>query len=98
MEAACIVRSNGLSTEIHAKLLHAVVKYDKRLSGNEARKGQRVNIYRLAHLCGALNSISDAIKAGRDLRAAILKATCGRVCDMLLRAAGLPLMTQEENR
>lgn len=83
---------------VHAALLHAVVKYDKRLSASEAKRGNRVNVYRMGHLCGALNNIQERVEGGMELRAAIMKATCGSLCRQLLKAAGCAPMTREEDR
>lgn len=91
-------RAPRIDERTRQAMLHAIVKYDKRVTANERRKGYVVNIYRLAHLCGALNGIEERVAAGMELRAAILKGTCGRVADCLLKAAGLPLMTKLEAR
>lgn len=79
-------------------LMSAIVAYDKRMTSGELRRKNVPNVYRFGHLCRALSNIEEMVDRGVELRASILRATTDRLCDRLLKAAGLPLMTLEEAR
>lgn len=79
--------------DIHAKLLCAATEYDRAQS---KRKGY--NPYALGHYARGLNRIRQRADIGQPLRESILSEFSGRLCDRLLRAVGLDLMTDSEAR
>lgn len=75
------------------KLSHAVIEYDRKQS---TRRGY--NMYALSHYCAAVQAIEADVDTGIALRAAILEHLTGRLADAVLRAVGLPKMTDNEAR
>jgi len=69
--------------------MHALTIADRR---------QKSNPYALAHYCGALQHADELMRAGIDLRTALKTAFCGRLVSQLVRAAGLPPLTEAEVR
>lgn len=81
------------------RLIHALTEYDRRTSASEAKRGHRVNVYRFAILIQSIDAIEERYDGnGGDLRAAILRHSCGRFASALLKGAGLPTLTKEEAR
>lgn len=73
-----------------AALIHALTIADKR---------QKSNPYALAHYCGALQHAEELMATeGIDLREALMTAFCGRLVAQLVKAAGLPPLTEAEIR
>lgn len=83
---------------VNLNLMTALRKMDERLTAGERKRGHVVNPYRFAHYCDALGRIQERVKAGEELRAAILGEVCGAVARGLLRAAKLAPMTKDEDR
>ena len=71
------------------RLMHALTVADRR---------QKSNPYALAHYCGALQHAEELMADGADLRAALKTAFCGRLVSQLVKAAGLPPLTEAEIR
>lgn len=79
-------------------LLHALTSYDRRQEAAARRPGRYHNPYALAHYCGALQRTDERVAAGLTLREALVMSFCGRLLDVVLRAAGEPLSTDSEQR
>lgn len=77
--------------DVHAKLLHAATEYDRKQS---TRKGY--NRFALGHYCRALQNVRTRAGLGHDLRDSIITEFCGILCDRMLKAASLPIMTDSE--
>lgn len=75
----------------HQKLFSAVADYDRKQS---TKKGY--NPYALAHYAKALQNVDRYVALGHPLRDAIVNCFRERLCDTLLKAVGLPLMSKEE--
>lgn len=82
-----------MDIHIRHKLSHTVTEYDRK----QSRK-RGYNIYAISHYLGAVQEIETDIDNGADLRAAIIAHFNGRLCDVVLKACGLPLMTKDEAR
>ncbi len=82
-----------LSVDVHAKLLHAATEYDRKQS---TRKGY--NRFALGHYCRALQNVRKRVGLGHPLRDSIITEFCGILCDRMLKAASLPIMTDAEAR
>lgn len=91
-----LAASTGFDTD--QKMRSAICNYDERERAKAQRAGRPHNIYGLPLMCEALTETQAAVKAGADLRAAILERFNGRLCDTLLRAVGLPIQTDDELR
>lgn len=76
-----------------ASLLSAITAYDRAQS-----KRQSYNHYALGHYAKALGNIRQRLALGQELRDAIITEFVGRLCDRLLRAVDLPVMTDQEAR
>lgn len=76
-----------------ARLHAAIVDHDRRES-----KKRGYNPHALGQYCAALQRVDTYVAAGHDLRSAIITCFIGRLCDKLLVAAGLPLMSDDEAR
>jgi len=50
----------------YAKLISALIAYDRRTAKSEERHGIPVNIYRLSHLLKAAQDLNDAVIDGAD--------------------------------
>ena len=81
--------ANHIDPHVRVKLMHALTVADRR---------QKSNPYALAHYCGALQHAEELMLAGSDLRAALKRAFCGRLVSQLIKAAGLPPLTEAEIR
>lgn len=77
----------------HVLLFNAVTEFDRR----ESRK-KHYNRFALAHYARGLQRIKAHVDNGASLRDAIRAEFVGKLCDKLLLAVGLPMMTQEECR
>lgn len=54
--------TNGCSVAKYLEVLsHELVRYDVATSAREAKRGGRVNIYRLGHLLGALQRVREEV-------------------------------------
>ena len=54
--------ANGCTVAKYLEVLsHELVRYDVATSAREAKRGGRVNIYRLGHLMGALQRVRDDV-------------------------------------
>lgn len=82
--------ANTIDPSTRIALLHALTVADRR---------QKSNPYALAHYCGALQS-AEAMMAdeGLSLRDALKAAFCGRLVAQLVKAAGLPPLSEQEIR
>lgn len=74
-----------------ARILNAFTTYDRKQVG---KKGY--NPYALSHYCAALDNVDEYMQQGKTLREAIIKSYLGRLCDAILRALDLPVMTKDE--
>lgn len=72
-------------------LFNAVTEYDRKQS---TKRGY--NPHALGHYAAALQNVDRYVDAGHDLRSAIITCFLGRLCDKLLKAVDLPLMTNDE--
>ena len=82
--------SNSIDPRTRAALMHALTVADRR---------QKSNPYALAHYCGALQSAEAMmLEEGKTLREALKTAFCGRLVSQLVKAAGLPPLTEQEIR
>lgn len=72
-------------------LLNALTEYDCQQS---TKKGY--NPYALGQYLQALQNVGRYLEAGFPLRDAIVTCFLGRLCDKLLKAASLPLLTRDE--
>lgn len=81
------------ASDIHVKLFNAVTGYDRQQS---TKKGY--NPYALGHYAKALGNVKWYTENGFPLRKAIITCFTGRLCDKLLRAVDLPVMTRDEAR
>ncbi len=82
--------ANTIDPHTRVRLMHALTVADKR---------QKSNPYALAHYCGALQHAEELMSTtGVDLRAALKTAFCGRLVAQLVKAAGLPPLTEAEIR
>lgn len=73
------------------RLFNAVTAYDIKASGKRG-----YNPYALGHYAAALSKVQQYVDNGHSLRDAIITCFLGRLCDTLLRAVKLPVMTQDE--
>jgi hypothetical protein len=78
-----------IDPKVRVRLMHALVVADRR---------QKSNPYALAHYCGALQRAEAMIAEGTSLRDALKTAFCGRLVARLIKAAGLPPLTEQEIR
>lgn len=76
-----------------ARIVSAFTQFDRKAS---KRKGY--NPYALAHYCKAGQNVERHVANGVPLRTAIIGCFCGRLCDAILKALDLELMTNEECR
>ena len=74
-----------------ARIVNAFTEYDRKQKG---KKGY--NPYALGHYCMALDNVAEYMQDGYTLRQAIIKSYLGRLCDSILRALDLPVMTKDE--
>lgn len=74
-----------------AQMLNAVCKYDE-----SQAKLKSYNRYAFGQYMAALNRIAKYVNAGHDLRDAIIACFLGRLCDKILKAVDLPVMTKDE--
>lgn len=82
--------TTGIEPRTRAALLHCLTVADRR---------QKSNPYALAHYCGALQRAEEDVQAGTaDLRTALKSAFCGPLVARLIKAAGLPALTDAEIR
>ncbi len=75
----------------HQTLLSALTEYDRKQS-----KKAGYNRYALGHYLKALQNTEKYVSLGYPLRNALTNCFQGRLCDTLLRAASLPIMSKEE--
>lgn len=78
-----------LEPRTRAALLHALTVADRR---------QKSNPYALAHYMRALDHAEELIAGGITLRDALKQAYCGPLVAKLIKAAGLPPLTDDEVR
>lgn len=78
---------NHIDPQTRMKLMHALTVADRR---------QKSNPYALAHYCGALQHAEELMADGATLRDALKRAYCGRLVGQLIKAAGLPPLTDAE--
>lgn len=83
----------GLTQQQYAKILNAITEHDRKAAGKRG-----YNRFALAHYAGALDNVRRHCDAGRDLRDAVITCYLGRLCDKVLVALGLPVMTEAEAR
>jgi hypothetical protein len=82
--------SETIDARTRAALLHCLTVADRR---------QKSNPYALAHYCGALQNAEQMMQdEGKTLREALKSAFCGPLVNRLVRAAGLPPLTEAEIR
>ncbi len=82
-----------LSPQDKVRLFNAVTEFDRKAS-----KRRGYNPHAIGHYARGLNNLAERVENGETLRAAIMREFIGRLCDVLLRAVSLPLMTKEEAR
>jgi hypothetical protein len=82
-------RAMTIEHRTRAALLHALTVADRR---------QKSNPYALAHYMGALQHAEELIAAGTSLGDALKTAFCGPLVARLIKAAGLPPLTDAEIR
>ena len=80
-----------MKSDDRVRLFNAMTEYDRKQSG---RKGY--NPHALGHYARGLQKVSQRVSIGQPLRDAIITEFVGRLCDTLLRAVGLPKMTDDE--
>jgi hypothetical protein len=80
---------NTIDPRTRAALLHCLTIADKR---------QKSNPYALAHYCAALQSCDEMMAEGKTLREALKTAYCGPLVNRLVKAAGMPPLTEAEIR
>ncbi len=90
--------SKAFGGDLNTQLVHAVTEYDRREQRKAARHGYRFNHYALAHYLGACADVAAEVKAGAPVRQALVSHFCGRLLDVVLRAAGEPKSTDAEQR
>jgi hypothetical protein len=92
-----VVKRNPMN--LNDKLAHALTEYDRK-EEEKARKSKHGyhNIYALGHYMNALHDVDADIASGTPVRQALLKAYTGRLLDKVLKAAGEPKSTNEEQR
>lgn len=79
-------------------LTSAVTEYDRRQEARATKTRRSHNIYALSHYLGAIEEITAKIKAGTDVRAAVIAHIHGGLGNFVLRAIGHPPMTDAEQR
>lgn len=77
----------------HDKLLHALTEYDRQES-----KKKFYNMYALPQYLAALHRADQQLTDGKPVRAALVGQFTGRLLDRLLKAAGEPRSTRDEQR
>jgi hypothetical protein len=82
-----------IDPKTRSALLHVLTQEDRR---QMSRPGG--NPYALAHYCGAIQHCDELIANGSTLRQALMDAFCGRLVTKLIKAAGLPPLTEAEIR
>lgn len=80
-----------LDAVTEAKLLNAVAEFDRA----ESRKKCH-NPYALARYAMGVSRVRLHVATGIELRQAIRGEFCGKLCDKLLKAVGLPVMSKHE--
>ena len=80
-----------METITRNKIVSALISYDKKQS---TRKGY--NPYALPQYLAAVDNVESRMAKGYTLREAIIKSYLDRLCDAVLRALGLELMTKDE--
>jgi hypothetical protein len=78
--------SAGLSDSnvfLHHHLTHAATQLDTRNERAALKKGQRHNIYAIAHYLGAIQNIHQHVSKGVDVHTAIDRETTGRLASAL---------------
>ena len=82
-----LMSANTIDPRTHAAILHALTVADRR---------QKSNPYALAHYCGVLQRAEEMMALGLTLREALKSAFCGPLVAKLVKAAGLPPLTDAE--
>jgi hypothetical protein len=77
---------------LHEKLRSALITYDIQES-----KKRSYNLYALGHYMVALQSTTDFIAKGADVREVLCGHFSGRLLARLLKVAGVAPMTKEDN-
>lgn len=80
-----------MSPEMRFKLSMALTTYDRKQSTKKYH-----NIYALGLYLQALERCEKLADQGHELRLCLLNCFNGRLLDILLKTAGLPLSTKEE--
>lgn len=74
------------------KLVQAATTYDQKQAGKRG-----YNPYALGQYFQAIDNAAEMMTDdGIDLRSAIIRSFCGRLCDCLLRSVGCQIMTDSE--
>lgn len=97
----CIESECGISdigsmenkANIRDTLIHAVTEYDRRESTKRGYNHNALGIYFIR-----VDEICADIAAGADIRAAIVAGFSGRLADACLRACGLAITSNQENK
>ncbi len=89
MDITNTATATTIDPKTRVALLHALTVADQR---------QKSNPYALAHYCGALQHAEEMMAEGSTLRDALKSAFCGRLVSQLVKAAGLPPLTDAEVR
>lgn len=85
--------SRNQSLPLAVRITAEITSYDRRMS-----RGRHYNIWALPQYLGAWHRAEQAIADGATVRAALTSHFCGRLLDRLLKAAGEPLSTRDEQR
>lgn len=79
--------------QLHRQIVPALVKYDDRQA-----RSKYYNSHALALYLQALDATEFQIIAGHDVRAELVAHFTGRLLDVILKAIGLPISTDAEQR
>lgn len=82
-----------MNKTLRARIFMALTEYDRKQSTKKHH-----NPYALAHYCGALERLEERVNNGVELRKAICQTFHGAVGNVVMKAAGLPKMTNDEQR
>lgn len=81
-----------MNTQDKSKLIAAITDFDRRASRKAGHNPYALGIY-----FERVDAIFADIEAGADVRAAIVAGFTGRICDVCLRALGLPVAQDKEH-